>query len=72
VGLPRRFADYKKRRTGKMDDPHLVSVSAEVRRLEKAVSDAEWDSDPRMEMLIAELNHYKDLQAAGILYEPDF
>ena len=55
-----------------MDDPHLVSVSAEVRRLEKAVSDAEWNSDPHIEMLIAELNHYKDLQAAGVLYEPDF
>ena len=55
-----------------MDDPHLVSVSAEVRRLEREVSSAEWDSDPRLEMLIAELNHYKTLQAAGILYEPDF
>lgn len=55
-----------------MDDPHLVSVSAEVRRLEKAVSDAEWDSDPRLEVLVSELNHYKDLQAAGVIYEPDF
>jgi hypothetical protein len=30
-----------------MDDPHLVSVRAEVRRLERAVADAEWDADPR-------------------------
>jgi hypothetical protein len=55
-----------------MDDPHLVSVSAEVRRLEREVSDAEWNSDPRLERLIAELNHCKTLQAAGVLYEPDF
>ena len=55
-----------------MDDPHLVSVSAEVRRLERSLMDAEWDADPRLEQILAELNHYKDLQAAGVLYEPDF
>jgi hypothetical protein len=56
-----------------MDDPHLVSVRAEVRRLERAVADAEWDSRSHgIEQLLAELNHYKDLQAAGVLYEPDF
>jgi len=55
-----------------MDDPHLVSVSAEVRRLEKEVSDADWDDDPRLEHLIKELNRCKALLAAGVLYEPNF
>jgi len=55
-----------------MSDPHLVSVAAQVRYLEKAAIDAEWDADPRLEQILAELNHYKDLQGAGILYEPDF
>ena len=54
------------------DDPHLINVSREVRRLEKAVSDAEWDSDPRLEFLVRELNHYKDLEKKGVLHEPKF
>jgi hypothetical protein len=54
------------------DDPHLINVSQEVRRLERAVSDAEWDQDPRIEFLVQELNHYKDLMEKGVLYEPKF
>jgi len=55
-----------------MDDPRLVSVAAEVRRLEQEVSDADWDNDPRMEHLAKELNRCKALLAAGIEYEPNF
>jgi len=55
-----------------MDDPHLVDVSKETKRLEREVSDAEWNDDPRLEQLVRELNHYKELQAKGVLYEPNF
>jgi hypothetical protein len=55
-----------------MDDPRLVSVAAEVRRLEREVSDAEWDNDPRLEHLVRELHRCKKLLAAGVLYEPNF
>lgn len=55
-----------------MDDPHLVSVSAEVKRLEREVDTAEWDDDPRLAMLASELKRYKQMQQLGILYEPNF
>lgn len=54
------------------DDPRLIDVTKEVRRLERAVSDADWDNDPRIEYLVKELNHYKDLMKKGVLYEPNF
>ena len=54
------------------DDPRLTNVSAEVKRLEREVSDAEWDSDPRLEYLVQQLRHYKELQEKGQLYEPNF
>jgi hypothetical protein len=54
------------------DDPRLTNVSAEVKRLEREVSDAEWDNDPRLAALAQELRHYKELQEKGILYEPTF
>lgn len=55
-----------------MNDPRLIDVVAEVKRLEKEVSDAEWDDDPRLSYLARQLNHYKELQAKGILYDPTF
>lgn len=54
------------------DDPRLTNVSEQVKKLERAVSDAEWDGDPRLEMLARELRHYKELQDKGQLYEPNF
>lgn len=55
-----------------MGDPHLVNVSAEVKRLSRAVSDAEWDNDPHLEALIKQLQHYQDLEKQGIVVEPKF
>ena len=55
-----------------MDDPHLVDVSREVKRLEREVSDAEWNDDSRLGQLVRELNHYKELQTKGVLHEPTF
>ena len=54
------------------NDPRLTSVAKQVRKLERAVSDADWDDDPHLEMLVQELNHYKDLENRGVLYEPKF
>lgn len=54
------------------DDPRLTNVSEQVKRLEKGVSDAEWDDDSRLEFLVRELRHYKELQEEGKLYEPNF
>lgn len=54
-----------------MTTKNLISVSKEVRRLEKLVSDMEWeDQDPRAE--IRELMYYKDLQRRGVEWEPTF
>lgn len=55
-----------------MTDPRLAFIPDEVKRLEREVSDAEWDQDPRLESLIRELNYYKEKQANGELYEPNF
>lgn len=55
-----------------MSDPHLINVAQQVKKLEREISDAEWDSDPRLEALVRELNHFKDLQDRGVLYEPNF
>jgi hypothetical protein len=54
------------------DDPRLIDVSREVKRLEREVSDAEWDNDPRLSYLARQLRHYKELQAKGVLHEPNF
>lgn len=55
-----------------MSDPRLIDVAAEVRRLERAVSDAEWDDDPRLAHLARELAYYKQLQQEGVLLDPVF
>ena len=57
------------------DDPHLTNVSAHAKRLQKQCDDILWEAgvnDPRLTAVIAELQHYKDLEEKGILYEPDF
>jgi hypothetical protein len=53
-------------------DPRLRYIPDEVRRLDREASDAEWNNDPRLEAVIRELNHMKELQDAGELYEPTF
>jgi hypothetical protein len=53
-------------------DPRLRYIPDEVRRLDREASDAEWNNDPRLEAVIRELKHMKELQDAGELYEPTF
>ena len=57
------------------DDPHLINVSARAKELQKQCDDILWEAgvnDPRLAQLAWELRHYKDLEAQGILYEPNF
>ena len=54
-----------------MNTRNLIQVGDEVKRLEKLVSDKEWEGqDPSYE--IRELEHYRNLQRKGILWEPLF
>jgi hypothetical protein len=51
--------------------PDLINVAAEIRRLERVISDKEWqDQDPRFER--QELEHYHALAQRGVLWEPPF
>ena len=57
------------------DDPRLINVSAQVKKLEREYDDIIWDDgvgDPRLAFLSRELRHYRELQEKGVLYEPDF
>lgn len=57
------------------DDPRLVNVQKERRRLEKAVDDIIWEegaNDPRLTSLLNELKHFRELDEEGELYEPTF
>lgn len=57
------------------NDPHLVNVQRERKRLEKQVDDIIWEhgvNDPRLSALITELQHMKQLDEQGVIYEPTF
>ena len=54
-----------------MNTKNLINVSEEVKRLERIISDMEWENqDARAEKL--DLIHFQDLQKRGVLWEPDF
>ena len=55
-----------------MDDPRLWNVATEVKRLQRAADDAEWEGDPRLVQLAQQLEHFRKLEAEGVLYEPKF
>jgi hypothetical protein len=57
------------------NDPHLISVQKERKRLEQAVDDIIWDhgvNDPRLSALVTELQRMKELDEQGVIYEPTF
>ena len=54
-----------------MDD-RLAIVSAQVKRLQREVDNAEWDGDVRLAQLARELEHFKRLEKEGVIYEPKF
>lgn len=57
------------------DDPRLLNVQEERKRLERQVDDIIWEqgaNDPRLGQLINELNHLRELEEKGVIYEPTF
>lgn len=57
------------------NDPHLINVQRERKRLEQAVDDIIWEhgvNDPRLAALITELQHMRQLDEQGVIYEPTF
>lgn len=49
----------------------LISISAEIRRLEQLITDKEWEGqDASVEAY--DLNHMRKLRAEGKIYEPLF
>ena len=53
-------------------DSYLMYIPREIKRLEREVSDAECENDPRLAALVSELNHLKEQMNDGKLYEPRF
>lgn len=54
------------------NDPYLTSVKSELRKKQRQLDDAEWNDDPYIEQLAAEVTRLRDLDARGVLYEPTF
>jgi hypothetical protein len=55
-----------------MMDDRLWNVGAECNRLQRECDDAEWNDDPRLAYLARELEYFKELDKAGVVYEPKF
>lgn len=53
---------------------NLDLISDLIKGLQKQIDDIEWEdhTDPRIESLVQQLNHYKDKQEKGEIYEPRF
>jgi len=54
------------------NDPRLTCVTMQYKSLRQELSDAEWDEDPRAELIRTEFKHYEALLKQGVLYEPNF
>jgi len=59
-------------RVWEMMDDRLWNVGAQVSRLQRECDDAEWNDDPRLAYLARELEYFKELDKAGVVYEPKF
>jgi hypothetical protein len=53
-------------------DPYLTNVQRELRTKQKQLDDAEWNDDPYIEQLAAEVQRLKELDAQGVIYDPTF
>lgn len=53
-------------------DPRLTCVVTRHKELRRELSDAEWNEDPRAELIRTEFKHYEALLKQGVLYEPNF
>jgi hypothetical protein len=53
-------------------DPYLTNVQRELRTKQRQLDDAEWNDDPYIEQLAAEVQRLKELDARGVIYDPTF
>ena len=53
-------------------DPHLTHVQRELRKKQRQLDDAEWNDDPYIEQLAAEVQRLKQLDEQGVIYDPTF
>jgi hypothetical protein len=53
-------------------DPYLTNVQRELRTKQRQLDDAEWNDDPYIEQLAAEVQRLKELDAQGVIYDPTF
>ena len=54
------------------NDPYLTSVKSELRKKQRQLDDAEWNGDPYIEQLAAEVQRLKQLDEQGVTYDPTF
>lgn len=54
------------------NDPHLTNVQRELRKKQRQLDEAEWNDDPYIEQLAAEVQRLKQLDAEGVIYDPTF
>lgn len=54
------------------NDPHLTNVQRELRTKQRQLDDAEWNDDPYIEQLAAEVQRLRELDAKGVIYDPTF
>jgi hypothetical protein len=52
--------------------PELTCVATRIKKLQKELSDAEWENSPNVGFLRHELEHFTSLAKRGIVYEPNF
>jgi hypothetical protein len=53
-------------------DPYLTNVQRELRTKQRQLDDAEWNDDPYIEQLAAEVQRLRELDAQGVIYDPKF
>jgi len=54
------------------NDPRLVCVTTQYKSLRQQLSDAEWDDDPRADLIRTEFQRFEALMKQGVMYEPNF
>ena len=57
---------------GYANDPYLTNVQRELRTKQRQLDDAEWNDDPYIEQLAAEVQRLRELDAQGVVYDPTF
>lgn len=55
-------------------DPRVTCIPTRIKELSREIDDIEWEDhrDPRIEILINDLNYLKKQEEKGIIYEPNF